>query len=212
MVKNSKNYDSWRIFRIMAEFVEGYEILEQSTPCVVVFGSARIPPEHRTYKDAEETGRLLAQAGYTVISGGGPGVMEAANKGAFEAGGRSVGFNIKLPFEQGANKYVTHFMMFDYFFIRKAMFTNYSKAFIVFPGGFGTLDEFFDIITLTQTGKIDRRPIIIYDRKYYSYLYEWLHKMVQENTVSEEDLTLIEFADTPQEIVKKVEQHKQQMD
>ena len=204
MARNLKNYDSWCIFRIMAEFVEGYEMLEQSTPCVVVFGSARILQDHPTYKAAEETGKLLAQAGYTVISGGGPGAMEAANKGAKEAGGRSIGFNIKLPFEQCTNPYVTQSVTFDYFFIRKAMFVYYSQAFVVFPGGFGTMDELYDVITLMQTGKIDKRPLIIYDQKYHRILRDWLEHLVKENMISPEDMSLVDFVDTPQEVVQKI--------
>jgi len=209
MVQNMKNYDSWKIFSIMAEFVEGFQILEQSSPCVVVFGSARLLPDHPAYKAAEETGKLLALAGYTLISGGGPGVMEAANKGAFEAGGRSVGFNIKLPFEQAINKYVTHSFTFDHFFIRKAMFANYSKAFIVFPGGFGTLDELFEIITLIQTEKLQKSPIVVYDKEYFHHMIEWIQEMVKEGTISPEDVNLIQYADTPQQIIEIIEKTKQ---
>ena len=207
MVQNMKSYDSWKIFSIMAEFVEGFQILEQSSPCVVVFGSARLLPDHPAYKAAEETGKLLAQVGYTTITGGGPGIMAAANKGAFEAGGRSVGFNIKLPFEQSINKYVTHSITFDHFFIRKAMFANYSRAFITFPGGFGTLDELFEIITLIQTEKLQKSPVIVYDRKFFQHMNEWIQEMVKEGTISQEDVDLIQYVDTPQqilEIIKKV--------
>jgi hypothetical protein len=170
-----------------------------------VFGSARLQPDHPTYKAAEETGRLLAQKGYTIITGGGPGVMEAANKGAFEAGGKSVGFNIELPFEQDPNKFTTHSFTFEYFFIRKAMFANYSNAFITFPGGFGTLDEFFDIITLIQTGKMENRPVIIYDKQYFVHMSEWFKQMIMEGTISPEDLNLVAYANTPQEVVEKIE-------
>jgi hypothetical protein len=204
MNQNMANQDSWQIFSIMAEFVEGYKILEQSTPCVVVFGSARIPQDHPTYKAAEETGKLLAQAGYTIISGGGPGAMEAANKGAKEAGGRSIGFNIKLPFEQCANPYVTQSMMFDYFFIRKAMFVYYSQAFVVFPGGFGTMDELYDVVTLMQTGKIEKRPLVIYDKKYYQILYGWFEHFVKEKMIDVKDMDLVSFVDTPQEVIQKI--------
>jgi len=206
MARNLKNYDSWCIFRIMAEFVEGYEMLEQSTPCVVVFGSARILQDHPTYKAAEETGKLLAQAGYTVISGGGPGAMEAANKGAKEAGGRSIGFNIKLPFEQYTNPYMTQSMTFDYFFIRKAMFVYYSQAFVVFPGGFGTMDELYDVITLMQTGKIEKCPLIIYDKKYYQILYTWFEHFIKEKMIDKKDMELVSFVNTPQEVVQKIQE------
>ena len=208
MVQNMKNYDSWKIFSIMAEFVEGFQILEQSSPCVVVFGSARLLPDHPAYKAAEETGKLLAQAGYTTITGGGPGIMAAANKGAFEAGGRSVGFNIKLPFEQSINKYVTHSITFDHFFIRKAMFANYSRAFITFPGGFGTLDELFEIITLIQTEKLQKSPVIVYDRKFFQHMNEWIQEMVKEGTISQEDVDLIQYVDTPQQILEIIKRVK----
>lgn len=196
--------NSWRIFRIMAEFVEGYEMLQRSDPCVVVFGSARMRPEHPVYQQAIETGRLLAEAGYTVITGGGPGIMEAVNKGAFEAGGVSIGFNITLPFEQATNKYLTHSIEFDYFFIRKAMFAYYSQAFITFPGGFGTMDEFFDILTLIQTEKLDRKPFVVYNRQYHELLYKWLKDFVMNDTASAKDLELFQFADTPEEVLRLI--------
>jgi len=204
MVQNMKNYDSWKIFSIMAEFVEGFQILEQSSPCVVVFGSARLLPDHPAYKAAEETGKLLAQTGYTVITGGGLGIMQAANKGAFEVGGKSIGFNIELPFEQCINQYVTQSMTFDYFFIRKAMFIYYSQAFVTFPGGFGTMDELYEVITLMQTGKIKKRPFIIYDEKYHQILHDWIKHLVEEKMVSPEDMDLIKFANTPEEVVQKI--------
>lgn len=204
MVQNFKDRDSWQIFSIMAEFVEGYKMLEQSTPCVVIFGSARTPPDHPTYKEAEEMGRTLAQAGYTIITGGGPGVMEAANKGAKEANGKSIGFNIKLPFEQCTNPYVTQTITFDYFFIRKAMFVYYSQAFVVFPGGFGTMDELYDVITLMQTEKIEKRPFIIYGKDYHKLLREWFQHLVEEKMVSPEDMNLIDFADSPSEVMQKI--------
>jgi hypothetical protein len=204
MIQDPKSCDSWQIFSIMAEFVEGYQILEQSSPCAVVFGSARTPPEHPAYKAAEETGKLLAQTGYTVITGGGLGIMQAANKGAFEVGGKSIGFNIELPFEQCINQYVTQSMTFDYFFIRKAMFIYYSQAFVTFPGGFGTMDELYEVITLMQTGKIKKRPFIIYDEKYHQILHDWIKHLVEEKMVSPEDMDLIKFANTPEEVVQKI--------
>lgn len=200
-------HNSWRIFRIMAEFVEGYQLLKQSSdPHVVIFGSARSQPEDKVYKAAEQTGNLLAQAGYGVITGGGPGVMEAANKGAKKAGGRSVGFNITLPFEQEINKHLTDSFTFDYFFIRKAMFVYYSKAFIVFAGGLGTMDELFDVITLIQTEKIPKRPIIIYDSKFYKTLINLLQHFADQGTISLEDLDLITYVDSPEEVVKIIEE------
>jgi len=209
MVKQIENYNSWRVFRIMAEFVEGFEVLERADPCVVVFGSARLPSTHRTYKDAEKLGKLLAKRGYTVITGGGPGVMEAANKGAFEAKGKSVGFNIRLPFEQKPNPYLTVKLDFDYFFIRKCMFVHFSKAFVVFPGGFGTMDEFFDVITLMQTEKIERRPLIVYDKKYYGTLQKWLDTFVEAGMILPEDLKLITYANSVERIVKVIDESQE---
>lgn len=200
--------DCWRIFRIMAEFVEGYEILEHSSPCVTIFGSARTSQDHPFYKAAEETGKILAQAGYTIITGGGLGIMQAANKGAFEVGGKSIGFNIKLPFEQCTNQYVSQSLTFDHFFIRKTMFAYYSQAFVVFPGGFGTMDELFDVITLMQTDKIEKRPLVIYDQKYHQILHDWFEHFVKEKMISPEDMNLIDFANTPQEVVEKIKNKK----
>lgn len=205
-MRNKTGYDSWRVFRIMAEFVEGFEVLERADPCVVVFGSARLPSTHRAYKDAEKLGKLLARKGFTVITGGGQGIMEAANKGAFEAGGKSVGFNIKLPFEQKPNPYLTTTLNFDYFFIRKCMFVHFSKAFVVFPGGFGTMDEFFDVITLMQTGKIEKRPLIVYDKQYHKGLRSWLEEFVKAGTVSPEDLSLIQYAGTVEKVIQLIEE------
>lgn len=202
--RTREDYESWRVFCIMAEFVEGFELLKKVGPCVTVFGSARLKPENPAYQAAVETGKLLADNSFTVVTGGGPGIMEAANKGAFEAGGKSVGLNIELPFEQAANKFVTHTMLFKYFFIRKVMFVHHSKAFIAFPGGYGTLDELFEVLTLMQTEKMHRGPIIVYNRAFYEKLHEWLRGFIEEGTLSLEDLKMIQLAESPQEIVNRI--------
>jgi uncharacterized protein (TIGR00730 family) len=200
--------DSWSIFKIMSEFVEGYESLHRIGPCVSIYGSARTGPETRVYKDAQRIATLLAEAGYGVITGGGPGVMEAGNKGAFEAGGPSVGLNIELPFEQHDNPYIDRdkSIDFDYFFVRKVMFVKYSQAFIVMPGGFGTLDELFEALTLLQTGKLKKRPIILYDSHFWGGMIDWFTKVMLEEykTISEGDPNLMTVVDTPEEAVKVV--------
>ena len=209
MVKRiHEDYDCWRIFCIMAEFVEGYELLKQEGPYVTVFGSARLTPDTKAYKAAEEMGRLLVQNGFSVVTGGGPGVMQATNKGAFEAKGRSIGFNIELPFEQKPNPYLTDVLTFKYFAIRKMMFVHYSDAYVVFPGGFGTLDELFEVLTLIQTEKINRAPIILYNREFYGKLYEWIKDLVAANTLSAADLDLLKFAETPEEVIEILKEEK----
>jgi uncharacterized protein (TIGR00730 family) len=200
--------DSWQIFKVMAEFVSGFEKMAKIGPCVSIFGSARTKPEHAYYKLAEEIAFKLTKEGYGVITGGGPGIMEAANKGAHSGGGKSVGLNIDLPFEQYANPYIDadKLITFDYFFVRKLMFIKYAQGFIVLPGGFGTLDELFEALTLIQTHKIGRFPIILVDRKYWSGLMEWVKNVLvkEVNNVSLEDLDLIEIVDTPDEAVKHI--------
>src|SRR5436190_15288261 len=166
--------DTWRVFRIMGEFVQGFEELAHVTSGVAVFGSARTRPDHPEYQAAVETGALLARAGHSVITGGGPGIMEAANRGAFEAGGNSVGCNIELPHEQSSNPYLTVSIKFRYFFVRKMMFVKYSNAFIIFPGGFGTLDELFEALTLIQTRKIHNFPVILFGSAYWKEMLDWL--------------------------------------
>src|SRR5215208_830553 len=166
--------DSWRIFRIMAEFVEAFEVLAPVGPAVSVFGSARTKPDDPYFKAAEETSRLLAKAGLAVITGGGPGIMEAGNKGAYGAGGTSIGLNITLPQEQEANRYQTISLDFHYFYARKVMFVKYASAFVCFPGGYGTMDEFFETLTLIQTLKIEAFPIILYGSKFWGGLAEWM--------------------------------------
>lgn len=198
--------DTWRIFRIMAEFVEGFEALANIGKSVTIFGSARTRPEDPYFKAAEETARLLALAGFSVITGGGPGIMEAGNKGAFEAGGQSVGLNITLPHEQEGNKYQTLTLDFHYFYVRKVMFVKYAGAFVCFPGGYGTLDEFFETITLIQTLKIEPFPIILYGSAYWNGLVEWMGKQLVPRFIDDEDLSIFRVVDDPQEVLEIVKQ------
>jgi uncharacterized protein (TIGR00730 family) len=194
--------DSWHIFKIMAEFVDGFEKLAKIGPCVSIFGSARTKQDHKYYKLSEDIAALLSKNGYGVISGGGPGIMEAANKGAYEAGGKSVGLNIELPFELFENKYIDRdkLLEFKYFFVRKVMFMKYAQGFIILPGGFGTLDELFEAITLIQTGKIARFPIVLVGTEYWSGLFEWVKaSMLRAGNIKEEDLNLFSMVDTAED-------------
>lgn len=204
-----KTNDSWAIFKIMSEFVEGYERMAKIGPCISVFGSARTKPENKYYQLATEVSEKLAKAGYGVITGGGPGVMEAGNKGAQQGGGKSVGLNIDLPFEQNHNPYIDpeHNLEFDYFFVRKVVFVKYSQGFVVLPGGFGTMDEMFEALTLIQTKKINNRPVVLIGKEYWSGLFEWVEKVMlgMENNVSEKDLNLYKIVDTADEAVKYIE-------
>jgi uncharacterized protein (TIGR00730 family) len=195
------NTDTWRVLRIMGEFTQGFESLAGVGAAVTIFGSARVRPEDEQYKAASEVARLLGQEGLTVITGGGPGIMEAANKGARQAGSPSVGLNIELPFEQGTNPYVDLGLQFHYFFVRKTMFVKYAQGFVIFPGGFGTMDELFEALTLIQTGKIQGFPIILYDSAYWSGLLDWLGTTMQrQGKIAPADLRLILLADSPQEV------------
>jgi len=200
-----KTSDSWQIFKIMSEFVQGFETMSKIGPCVSVFGSARTKPDNKYYKQAEEIGYLLTQSGYGVISGGGPGIMEAANKGASRGEGKSVGLNIELPFEQSSNPYIDNdkLINFDYFFVRKVMFVKYAQGFIVLPGGVGTLDELFEAITLIQTQKIGKFPIVLVGKTYWEGLLAWIKEVMlaKEQNISIEDLDLINVVDTPVEAV-----------
>jgi hypothetical protein len=204
-----KTNDSWAIFKIMSEFVEGYERMAKIGPCISVFGSARTKPDNKYYKMATEVSRLLAEAGYGVITGGGPGIMEAGNKGAQEGGGKSVGLNIDLPFEQNHNPYIDseHNLEFDYFFVRKVIFVKYSQGFVVLPGGFGSLDEMFEALTLIQTKKINKRPVVLIGESYWRGLFNWIEEVMlnEEHNISEVDLNLFKIVDTPQEAVKYIE-------
>ena len=189
--------------RIFTEFVRGARKLQGLGPCVTVFGSARFGPDHRYYRLAEQVGERIARAGYTVITGGGPGIMEAANRGARNAGGRSVGCNIKLPMEQQPNPYLDTFVEFDHFFVRKVMLVKYSHGFIVMPGGYGTMDEVFETLTLIQTGKMKSFPIVTLGTEYWEHLREFIrHTMINEGTISPEDLDLVSLTDSPDEAVE----------
>jgi uncharacterized protein (TIGR00730 family) len=203
-----KTNDSWAIFKIMSEFVEGFEKLSRIKPCVTIFGSARFPEDDPSYIAAEEIAFRLSQNGYGVITGGGPGIMEAGNRGAKRGGGVSVGLNIDLPFEQKGNPYIDSdkLIEFDYFFVRKVMFMKYSQGFIVMPGGFGTLDELFEALTLIQTGKVARFPIILYGTDYWSGLIAWIKQTLSDNykAISPEDLDLFRLVDTPEETIEHI--------
>ncbi|MXV52304.1 TIGR00730 family Rossman fold protein [Pedobacter sp. HMF7647] len=199
--------DSWQIFKIMAEFVDGFEKLAKIGPCVSIFGSARTSNDNKYYKLTEDIARLLTERGYGVISGGGPGIMEAANKGAYEAGGKSVGLNIELPFEQFHNKYIDRdkILEFDYFFVRKVMFMKYSQGYIIMPGGFGTLDEMFEAITLIQTGKIARFPIVLVGSEYWGGLIDWVKEhMLAAKNISPDDMNLFRMVDTAEEAAEHI--------
>ena len=205
--------DTWRVFRIMGEFVQGFEDLAHITNGVSVFGSARTRSDDPVYQAAMETAALLARAGFAVITGGGPGIMEAANRGAFEAGGMSVGCNIELPHEQGSNPYLTLSLKFKYFFVRKMMFVKYSDAFIIFPGGFGTLDELFEALTLIQTRKIRNFPVVLYGSQYWHGMLEWIKEPVlSEAKIAEDDLKLLHLADSPAEIVEIISRSRSALD
>jgi uncharacterized protein (TIGR00730 family) len=196
--------DTWRVFRIMGEFVEGFDELATLTRGISIFGSARTNRDDPYYA-AQETAALLARAGFAVITGGGPGIMEAANKGAFEAGGLSIGCNIELPFEQNSNPYLTKGLKFKYFFVRKMMFVKYSLGFIIFPGGFGTLDELFEALTLIQTQKIRNFPVVLFGSDYWSGLLGWIRDFaLKERKVTEADLKLLHVTDSPDEVVQVI--------
>jgi len=201
-----KTNDSWAIFKIMGEFVNGYEKLSKIGPCVSIFGSARTKPDNKYYKLAESIAKNIVESGYGVITGGGPGIMEAGNKGAHLAGGTSVGLNIELPFEQHDNPYINpdKSLDFDYFFVRKVMFVKYSQGFVVMPGGFGTLDELFEAITLIQTHKIEKFPIILVSTEFWEGILEWVKTTLLNKfgNISAEDLDLIHLVDTEEEVIE----------
>lgn len=202
--------DSWEVFKIMAEFVEGFEKLGRIGPCVSIFGSARTHSSNKYYKLAEEIAYLLTKKGFGIISGGGPGIMEAANKGAHFGGGKSVGLNIELPFEQGSNPFIDpdKLITFDYFFVRKVMFMKYSQGYIVLPGGFGTMDELFEAITLVQTHKTVRFPIVLVSREYWSGLLDWIqNRMLSEMNIASVDMEIFSMVDTAAEAVEIIERY-----
>ena len=201
--------DSWAIFKIMSEFVEGYERMARIGPCISVFGSARTKPDNKYYQLGVDIAEKLAEGGYGVITGGGPGIMEAANKGAQQGGGKSVGLNIDLPFEQNHNPYIDpeHNLEFDYFFVRKVIFVKYAQGFVVLPGGFGTMDELFEALTLIQTKKINERPVVLIGKQYWQGLFDWIKETMlnMEQTISSKDLSMFSIVDTPEEAFKCIE-------
>jgi uncharacterized protein (TIGR00730 family) len=202
LIDDFTNQDTWRLFRILAEFVEGFEEMSRVGPAVSIFGSARTPDDHPHYAAARELARLLVGRGYAIITGGGPGIMEAANRGAADADGVSVGLNIELPFEQAPNPYANLPVGFRYFFVRKVMFVKYAEAFVIMPGGLGTLDELFESLTLVQTQRIKPIPIILYDRSYWGGLVDWLRdRLLAQKMVSDGDLDLFRVMDDVPEIV-----------
>jgi uncharacterized protein (TIGR00730 family) len=199
--------ESWRLFRILAEFVEGFEVLPRVYPGVTIFGSSRTKPDDPDYQKAEKLAELLVRAGFSVITGGGPGIMEAANKGASNAGGYSVGLNIRLPMEQEPNPYANIKLEFRYFFVRKVMLAKYSVAFVFFPGGFGTMDEMFEILTLVQTRKIRPVPIVLVNKQFWKPLINWFTKtLIPENKISPQDLEIFKVLDEPEEIVNYIKE------
>ena len=205
---DSENHESWHAFEIMAEFVGATEKLKEITPAVSIFGSARTPPNHAYYKLTEEIARLLSDAGFSVISGGGPGIMEAANKGAFAGSGVSIGLNIELPFEQEGNAFQDIGINFQHFFMRKVMFVKYASAFVVLPGGFGTLDELMEAITLVQTGKTRKIPIILVGKAFWGGLLDWLkNTLVAEGMAGTNDLALVQLIDEPKDVVEAIFKH-----
>ncbi len=203
-----KSTDSWNIFKVMSEFVDGYDTLARIGPCVSIFGSARTLPSNPYFKLAEEIAIKLSKAGYGIITGGGPGIMEAANKGAKETGGKSVGLNINLPFEQYPNDYIDHdkLINFKFFFVRKVMFMKYAQGFIVLPGGFGTLDELFEALTLVQTMKVGKFPIVLVGKSYWDGLVDWIKNtmLLQEHNIHADDLFLFKVVDTADEAVDEI--------
>jgi uncharacterized protein (TIGR00730 family) len=201
--------ESWRIFRIMAEFVDGIETLSSLEPAVTIFGSARSKPEDRYYLMARELSGMLVREGYSVITGGGPGIMEAANRGAYEAGGQSVGLNIVLPFEQDLNPYTNIHINFRYFFVRKVMFVKYAMSYVIFPGGFGTMDELFEALTLIQTDKLKPFPVVLVGSDYWNGLLKWIREsMIEELMISPEDLSIFTVVDSPADAVEIIKNTK----
>jgi len=209
VIDQIKPQESWRIFRVMAEFVDGIEQLSPLSPAVTIFGSARSKPGDKYYAMAEELGKSLANEGFTVITGGGPGIMEAANKGAYEADGQSVGLNIVLPFEQKLNPYTNIHINFRYFFVRKVMFVKYAMSYVIFPGGFGTMDELFEALTLIQTDKLKPFPVIMIGSEYWKGLLDWIENTMQkEGMILPEDRSIYTLVDSPKdavEIIKKMQ-------
>ncbi|MDA8084740.1 MAG: TIGR00730 family Rossman fold protein [Nitrospiraceae bacterium] len=208
-MEDLKTSETWRVFRIQSELVEGFETLHDLGPAVTIFGSARLSPSHKYYKAAETLARMLADEGFAVITGGGPGIMEGANKGAKRGKAHSVGLNIEIPAEQTSNPYHDISLQFRYFFVRKLMFIKYAMAFIIFPGGFGTMDELFEALTLAQTHKIDSFPIILYGADYWKGLTDWMQqKLVPLGTIEASDFSLFSLVDTPEEVIFLIREHQ----
>ncbi len=202
--------DTWRVLRIMGEFVEAFDTLAELGPAVTLFGSARVRAGHPQYEATVEVARILGEAGYAIITGGGPGLMEAGNRGAKAAGALSIGLNIELPFEQGSNRFVELPINFHYFFVRKTAFVKYAQAFVIFPGGFGTMDELFEALTLIQTGKVQNFPIVLYDSQYWEGLIAWLkNTMLSGGKIGPEDLNLLHITDSAQEILDIIQKASQ---
>ncbi|MBM3249437.1 MAG: TIGR00730 family Rossman fold protein [Candidatus Omnitrophica bacterium] len=197
--------ETWRVFRIMSEFVEGFEVLSEVGDAVSIFGSSRTPASSRYYKLGEDIAYEIAREGYAVITGSGPGLMEAANRGAKRAGGKSIGLNIQIPSEQKPNKYVDLLLDFSYFFVRKVMFVKYAKAFVILPGGFGTLDEFYEAVNLIQTERIKKFPVVLVGREYWKGMLEWLkHTVLREGNISPADLKIFSVVDKPKDVVAAI--------
>lgn len=208
MIEDLRKTDTWRVFRIQSELVEGFETLYDIGPAVTIFGSSRLQEDSYYYHQAIMVGKMLSDAGFSIITGGGPGIMEAANKGAKMGKSKSIGLNIQLPHEQMANKYQDITLNFRYFFVRKLMFIKYAIAFVIFPGGFGTMDELFEALTLVQTKKIESFPIILYGKEYWHGLIEWMKKtLVPNGTLSREDFALFQIVDTPKEVCELLKEH-----
>jgi hypothetical protein len=202
--------DPWRVFRIMSEFVEGFEVLSRVGKAVSIFGSSRMKPNNKYYKLSEDIAYLLAKEGYAIITGSGPGIMEAANKGAKRAGGHSIGLNIHIPSEQKPNKYVETLLDFRYFFVRKVMFVKYAKAFVIMPGGYGTLDEFSEAINLIQTERIDKFPVVLFGREYWKGMLDWLkEKVLADGNISQKDLDIFTIVDKPKDVVSAIKKFYQ---
>ena len=202
IIDDFKLSESWRLFKIMGEFVSGIETLHDIGPAVSIFGSARVKPDDPIYKKTEKIAALFVKDGFSIITGGGGGVMEAANKGAAKEGGQSVGLNINLPFEQKPNRYANIMLQFNYFFIRKVMFIKYATAYIIMPGGFGTLDELFEALTLIQTNRIKSFPVILMDSEYWKGLFDWIKgTLIREKAISESDSEILQLVDDPEEVV-----------
>jgi uncharacterized protein (TIGR00730 family) len=203
----SRGYELFFAIRVFWQFIKGFRLLHFVGPCITVFGSARFKEDNVYYKSARNFGQRIAGLGFTTITGGGPGIMEAANRGAFEAGGTSIGCNIKLPFEQKENPYLTKSITFEHFFVRKVLLVKYSYAFIIMPGGFGTMDEFFEILTLVQTKTVTNFPIVLFGKSFYQPLMHLTHHMVKEGTISEEDLSLVLLTDDEEEAIQHIQSY-----